>query len=527
MEFPTPAQYIDSNLVGMDSWELGTGFPEFMAGCLREVTLSRGMESAPLLIRRKVSHLSYLSHLYIRFNNIERLYDEYSGILKELSVFESVEEYDFEKMFDTAENKLLKDLKTMDPKRINQSKVEKVILNQEISYSCAICTKEFKNRTFLRKHMTIHEEETRIKEETAEDEIEEVEANMFTDIIEEEEEKILLEENIPAFTFTIEENSTQIFPCDVCGETLENPEDLDEHIKRHGNYQLIVIADKDSNSEIKNKGMKCDHCGLTVKSKHGLKIHMKTHLDLTCGVCGETSKTPRQLAGHMRVCHAPDGPEICALCGKSFKNLAFHTYKVHSGKIFTCDHCDFKSTLNCTIKKHIAQVHEGSTQTCDLCGKVVKELKHHKIRGCPFTKRKVRHQCDHCEKSFSLKDGLNRHIRAVHFKLKDKSCQHCNYRSAESFNLRMHIARVHEGRKVSLPCPFCNKNVVSLQWHLEQYHKDQDYSGFIAEESAKLMLQPDHGVLDPEEELKLLAGVTGDDLSLAASQLIFPLTNTL
>ena len=33
--------------------------------------------------------------------------------------------------------------------------------------------------------------------------------------------------------------------------------------------------------------------------------------------------------------------------------------------------------------------------------------------------------------------------------------------------------------------------------------------------------------LDPEEELKLLAGVTGDDLSLAASQLIFPLTNTL
>jgi len=43
--------------------------------------------------------------------------------LKELSVFESVEEYDFEKMFDTAENKLLKDLKTMDPKRINQVKL--------------------------------------------------------------------------------------------------------------------------------------------------------------------------------------------------------------------------------------------------------------------------------------------------------------------------------------------------------------------------------------------------------------------
>ena len=38
---------------------------------------------------------------------------------------------------------------------------------------------------------------------------------------------------------------------------------------------------------------------------------------------------------------------------------------------------------------------------------------------------------------------------------------------------RIHIARVHEGKKVSMTCPFCNKNVISLQWHLEQYHKTQ------------------------------------------------------
>ena len=44
---------------------------------------------------------------------------------------------------------------------------------------------------------------------------------------------------------------------------------------------------------------------------------------------------------------------------------------------------------------------------------------------------------------------------------------------------RMHIARVHEGRKVSLQCPVCDKNVVSLEWHLQQYHKTQDISEFI------------------------------------------------
>ena len=53
---------------------------------------------------------------------------------------------------------------------------------------------------------------------------------------------------------------------------------------RHGDDQLIVIAEKGLKSGSKNKGVICDHCGLTVKSKNGLKIHMKTHLDLTCGV---------------------------------------------------------------------------------------------------------------------------------------------------------------------------------------------------------------------------------------------------
>jgi len=176
----------------------------------------------------------------------------------------------------------------------------------------------------------------------------------------------------------------------------------------------------------------------------------------------------------VRSCHTgpPKQPKMCSLCGKSFKNIAFHKYKVHSGIVNECHLCDFKTSLKCSLRKHIAQVHEGQTQTCDMCGKVVKELKQHKVRGCPYGKKRPHYQCDHCEKSFTLKNGLNRHLRAVHFKIKDHSCAKCNYTTAESFNLRMHIARVHEGKKVVLSCPLCNKNVVNLEWHLEQYHKD-------------------------------------------------------
>jgi len=181
------------------------------------------------------------------------------------------------------------------------------------------------------------------------------------------------------------------------------------------------------------------------------------------------------------MCHEslPLGPELCTLCGKYYKNIDAHNYKLHSGRMFACNQCDFKTTLNCRLSKHILQVHEGRKQTCDLCGKVVKELKHHKARGCPFGKKKTRHQCTHCDKTFALKDGLNRHVRSVHFQLKDKQCPHCKYKTSEAFNLRLHIARVHEGRKTSAQCPVCDKKVVSLQWHLQQYHKTQDVSAYL------------------------------------------------
>ena len=54
---------------------------------------------------------------------------------------------------------------------------------------------------------------------------------------------------------------------------------------------------------------------------------------------------------------------------------------------------------------------------------------------------------------------------------KDKACPNCDYRTSEGFNLRIHIARVHEGKSFKAECPYCYKSVVSLDWHVEKYHK--------------------------------------------------------
>ena len=88
---------------------------------------------------------------------------------------------------------------------------------------------------------------------------------------------------------------------------------------------------------------------------------------------------------------------------------------------------------------------------------------------------------------------------------KDKACPHCDYRTSEGFNLRIHIARVHEGKSFKAECPYCNKSVVSLDWHLEKYHKklldnkvelsqlvNQDLP--LAEKMDEMIMIPNNGV---------------------------------
>ena len=57
------------------------------------------------------------------------------------------------------------------------------------------------------------------------------------------------------------------------------------------------------------------------------------------------------------------------------------------------------------------------------------------LRNCAG-KEKQRHYCHLCEKSFSLKEGLDRHIKHIHQKILNYHCEHCDYKTYAGFNLR-------------------------------------------------------------------------------------------
>ena len=84
-------------------------------------------------------------------------------------------------------------------------------------------------------------------------------------------------------------------------------------------------------------------------------------------------------------------------------------------RAFKCNFCDYETSKNCILKKHIESVHEGNK---------------------PF-------KCKLCEYESALKGNLKTHIRSVHERIKPFKCNDCDYQAAQKVTLKNHIKSVH------------------------------------------------------------------------------------
>ena len=68
----------------------------------------------------------------------------------------------------------------------------------------------------------------------------------------------------------------------------------------------------------------------------------------------------------------------------------------------------------------------------------------------------IKNMCKICEKSFSSKQYLNRHIKSVHEGIKDHKCDLCEKSFSTKQYLNTHMKSVHEGIK-DHKCELCER----------------------------------------------------------------------
>ena len=112
----------------------------------------------------------------------------------------------------------------------------------------------------------------------------------------------------------------------------------------------------------------------------------------------------------------------------------------HRRTIFQCDHCQKKFSQKPALEKHVESVHEGK-----------KEFK-----------------CKECEKKFTQSSNMKAHIAAVHEKKKPHTCEICDAKFPNRQSLSNHTAHKHSGEK-PYKCSICDKKSFSLQKGLNRH----------------------------------------------------------
>ncbi|XP_062537251.1 zinc finger protein 91-like isoform X2 [Armigeres subalbatus] len=258
--------------------------------------------------------------------------------------------------------------------------------------------------------------------------------------------------------------------------------------------------------EQSEKKFQCDQCEKAFASEWQLSCHRNFHqniesLNIHCNICNKYFDSARTLNNHIRACH----PEsMAALSIPPFGSITNDTANVSADQLLVEVSVKTSQRQKTSEAEHAEQdelIRKYCTLVCDLCGFMGENFynleKHYKSEhdmrgyaGCCnrrfYKKRQLyehcqRHvnpdifRCELCKKSFTEKDGLEKHNQWVHTPDSEKpfKCDICDAAFFKEYLLRNHMKYHLSMEQKVYNCEECDRSFGApsyLKTHQQTVH---------------------------------------------------------
>lgn len=151
------------------------------------------------------------------------------------------------------------------------------------------------------------------------------------------------------------------------------------------------------------------------------------------------TESPPPQAPHIKPTRKSGYKKTCPLCNKVVLKIRQHMLQAHKLK---CQHCSFVTVEDSKMSTHMRQNHKEETNTliCPICGKVYGKY------------------------------TLSRHIRKMHYKIKNFFCDICGHGALHKRDVEYHMVK-HISKSINCPhCAFVTKTLQQLKRHVRAMH---------------------------------------------------------
>ncbi|XP_012284564.1 zinc finger protein 84 isoform X2 [Orussus abietinus] len=160
----------------------------------------------------------------------------------------------------------------------------------------------------------------------------------------------------------------------------------------------------------------CPFCGKRLKDEQTVEKHvkMKHRKPFECDLCNRAFRTSQEVGKH-KIGHENEDLE-CSVCNLKYKTkmgLKQHRIRTHSSceSKYICDHCGKSYKLKNDLMLHIGRTHMTEKSVCRYCGKEVRDVRNHEWQHQRRSRvTNYKYPCSLCAKKFHTKMKLDNHL---------------------------------------------------------------------------------------------------------------------